>query len=230
MELRAYWRILRRRWWLWVALPLLVLLLTLLTQRPAPTMHTASMGFTVGLKPEPKTGAYYSYDRYYTWLTAEYFVDDLAEVIRRSEFSNAVSAELAKQGVQVSGLAIGAATQTGKLHRILNVSVAWPDGDQIRAIAQATAAVLQNESSAFFGFLQSQDAVVQLIDGPHFGVAGRSLRERLDIPLRLLIALLAGIGIAFLCDYLDDSVRSRAELEKMGLQVVAEIPRKRRLR
>lgn len=229
MELRAYWGILRRRGWVWVALPLLVLVLTLLTQQPAATTHTATMGFTVGLKPEAKTGAYYTYDRYYTWLTAEYFVDDLAEVIRRSEFSNAVSAELAKQGVQVSGLAIGAATQTGKLHRILNVSVAWPDGEQIQPIAQAIIAVLQDKGATFFGYLQSGDAVVQLIDGPHFGVAGRSLREHLDIPLRLFLALLAGLGIAFLWDYLDNSVRSRAELEKMGLPVVAEIPKKRGL-
>jgi len=229
MELRAYWGILRRRWWVWVALPLLVLLLTLLTQKPAPATYTASMGFTVGLKPEPKTGAYYSYDRYYTWLTAEYFVDDLAEVIRRSEFSNAVSAELAQQGVQAPGLAIGAATQTGKLHRILNVSVAWQDSAQLRAIAQAIVTVLQQQSGTFFGFLHSEDAVVQLIDGPHYGVARRSLRERLDIPLRLLIALLAGIGVAFLWDYLDASVRGRADLEKIGLDVLAEIPRKRRL-
>ena len=230
MELRAYWGILRRRWWVWIALPLIVLVLALLMQKPAPATHTATMGFTVGLKPEARTGDYYSYDRYYTWLTAEYFVDDLAEVIRRSEFSNAVSAELAKQGFQISGLAVGAATQTGKLHRILNVSVAWPDGAQIQPIAQAIITVLQQEGAAFFGYLQTEDAVVQLIDGPHFGVAGRSLRERLDIPLRLLIALLAGIGIAFLWDYLDNSVRTRAELEKMGLRVVAEIPKKRLLR
>ncbi len=228
MELRAYWRVLKRRWWVWVLLPLLVLVLTLATARPAPTTYTASMAFTVGIKPEPKTGAYYSYDRYYTWLTAEYFVDDLAEVIRRSEFSNAVSAELAKRGVQVSGLAIGAATQTGKLHRILNVSVAWHDAEQIRAIADAILTVLQEQSASFFGFLQAEDAVVRLIDGPHFGVAGRSLRERLDLPLRLLIAFLAGVGIAFLWDYLDDTVRSREELARMGLDVLAEIPRKRR--
>lgn len=227
MELRVYWRVLKRRWWVWVLLPLLVLAISLLTARPAPTAYTASMAFTVGIKPEPKTGAYYTYDRYYTWLTAEYFVDDLAEVIRRSAFSNAVSAELARRGVQVSGLAIGAATQTGKLHRILNVSVTWHDSEQIRVIADAITTVLQEQSAAFFGFLQAEDAVVHRIDGPHFGVAGRSLRERLDLPLRLVIALLAGVAIAFLWDYLDDAVRSREELARMGLEVLAEIPRRR---
>ena len=51
------------------------------------------------------------------------------------------------------------------------------------------------------------------------------LRERLDLPLRLLLALAAGVALAFLLDYLDDSVRSAAELEEMGLAVVGEIPR-----
>ncbi|MDH7489074.1 MAG: hypothetical protein QHH80_06160 [Anaerolineae bacterium] len=228
MELRAYWRVLKRRWWVWVLLPVLVVLITLLTAKPAPATYTASMAFTVGIRPEAKTGDYYAYDRYYTWLTAEYFVDDLAEVIRRSEFSNAVSAELAKRGVQVSGVAVGAATQTGKLHRILNVSVAWHDSEQIRAIADAITTVLEEQSATFFGFLQAEDAVVRRIDGPHFGVAGRSLRERLDLPLRLIIALLAGVAIAFLWDYLDDTVRTREELARMGVEVLAEIPRPRR--
>jgi capsular polysaccharide biosynthesis protein len=229
MELRAYWRILRRRWWVWVLLPVLVLGLTLVTRHPSSPTYTASMGFSVGIKPEPITpGTVYTYDHYYTWLTAEYFVDDLAEVVRRSEFGNAVSQELAQQGIQVPGLAIGASTQTGKLHRILNVSVTWNDSEQIHAIASAIVTVLQNQGDTFFGFLQTQDAVVQLIDGPQFGVAGQSLRERLDLPLRLVIALLVGIAIVFLWDYLDPRVRDRADVEKAGIEILAEIPSKRR--
>lgn len=230
MELRTYWQILRRRWWIWTLLPILVLALTVLTRQPSPPAHTASMAFTVGLRPEAKTGAYYSYDHYYTWLAAEYFVDDLAEVIRRSEFANAVTEELASQGIQATGLGISAATQTGKLHRILTVSVTWSDAEQIGPIAQAIITVLQDRSEKFFGFLQAEDAVVQLIDGPHLGVAGRSLRERLDLPLRLIIALLAGVAIAFLWHYLEPFVRSRADLESVGIEVLAEIPKKRRWR
>jgi len=230
MELRTYWQILRRRWWVWTLLPVLVLALSLLTQHPSPAVHTASMAFTVGLKPEPKTGDYYSYDHYYTWLTAEYFVDDLAEVIRRSEFANAVSEELAAQGIEVSGLAIGAATQTGKLHRILNVSVAWSNAEQIGPIAQAIITVLQDRSERFFGFLQAEDAVVNLVDGPSFGVAGRSLRERLDLPLRLIIAFLVGAAIVFLWNYLEPFIRGRDDLESIGIEILAEIPKRRRWR
>jgi capsular polysaccharide biosynthesis protein len=57
---------------------------------------------------------------------------------------------------------------------------------------------------------------------------GKSLRERLDLPIRLFLALLAGIALAFLLDYLDDTVRDQAELEEMGITVLGEIPRRSR--
>ncbi len=55
-----------------------------------------------------------------------------------------------------------------------------------------------------------------------------SLSERLDLPVRLLLALLAGIALAFLLDYLDDSIRGRQDLEEMDIPVMAEVPRRRR--
>jgi capsular polysaccharide biosynthesis protein len=38
--------------------------------------------------------------------------------------------------------------------------------------------------------------------------------------------LAAGVGLAFLLDYLDRSVRDRAEVEALGLTVLSEIPRR----
>ncbi|HUW08446.1 MAG TPA: hypothetical protein VM537_01895, partial [Anaerolineae bacterium] len=57
--------------------------------------------------------------------------------------------------------------------------------------------------------------------------SGPGLRERLDLPLRLILALLAGLGLSFLWHYLDTRVRERTDLEEMGLSVLGEIPRRR---
>ena len=100
MELRAYWRIIRRRWWLPVGLALLVLVFTLAMQRPwqaKPTTFSASMRFNVGIQPERIPGVY-TYDRYYTMLTSEYLVDDLGEIVRSQVFAQEVSKRLAEQG------------------------------------------------------------------------------------------------------------------------------------
>jgi capsular polysaccharide biosynthesis protein len=44
--------------------------------------------------------------------------------------------------------------------------------------------------------------------------------------VRLLLALVAGLALTFLLDYLDDSVRGRADLEAMGIAVLGEVPKR----
>ena len=57
---------------------------------------------------------------------------------------------------------------------------------------------------------------------------GRPARDQLDLPLRVLLALAAGVGLAFLLDYLDRSVRERSDVEALGLPVLSEIPESNR--
>lgn len=228
MELRAYWAIIMRRWWLPVGLALLVAVLALAAQRPwqpRPVSYHASMRFNVGVQPERIPGVY-TYDRYYTMLTSEYLVDDLGEIVRSQAFAAAVSERLAGEGITVPAGAIGASTQPGKLHRILTVSINWPNENELRAVANAVAATLTGGSADFFGQFSAEEADIRLIDPPVVGIAGRPASEQLDIPLRVLLALLAGLGLAFLLDYLDRSVRDRSDVEKLGLPILAEIPRR----
>ncbi len=227
MELRTYWKIMARRWWLPVGLALLVLIFTLAMQRPwqpRPVTYSATMRFNVGIQPERIPGVY-TYDRYYTMLTSEYLVDDMGEIVRSQAFAAEVSRRLAAQGITVPAGAIGASTQPGKLHRILTVNVDWGDEAQLRAIAEAIAATMTEGSAAFFGQFSAEEADIRLIDPPAIGQVGRPAREQLDLPLRVLLALAAGIALAFLWHYLDATVRERDELEQMGLPVLGEIPR-----
>ena len=227
MELRSYWRIIVRRWWLPVGLTLLVLVFTLAMQRPwqaKPTTYSASMRFNVGIQPERVPGVY-TFDRYYTMLTSEYLVDDLGEIVRSQVFAQEVSKRLAEKGITVPAGAIGASTQPGKLHRILTVNVGWPKQDEIGAIAEAIVATLTESSADFFSQFSADEADIRLIDPPAVGAVGRPAREQLDLPLRLLLALFAGIALAFLADYLDTSVRDRTDLDRLGLEVLGEVPR-----
>lgn len=227
MELRAYWRIIQRRWWLPILLAVLVAGLTIAMQRPwraRPVTYAANMRFNVGVQPERIPGVY-TYDRYYTMLTSEYLVDDLGEIVRSQAFAAAVSQRLAARGITVSAGAIGASTQPGKLHRILTVNVAWGNEQELVAIAEAVAATLTESSADFFGQFSADEADIRLIDPPAVTAVGRPAREQLDLPLRILLALLAGLALAFLLDYLDDSIRDRAEVERAGLPVLGEIPR-----
>jgi capsular polysaccharide biosynthesis protein len=224
MLLKRYWQIIWHRVWLVVLLLLLVLGSYVVMYRPAKPSFTASMRFTVGIKPEPSSGQYYTYDRYYTWLTAEYLLDDLSEVVKSSAFAQDV-AQVA--GVSVSPGTIQGATSSGKLHRILSLSISWPNENELLRIATAATQVLQGQNNRYLGQLGSENAVITLIDPPVITQAGSSLRQRLDLPLRLLLALVAGVVLAFLIDYLDDTIRGRDDLRQLGIPILAEIPRKR---
>ena len=220
MELRLYWRILKKRLWLVLGLPVVVLLgYWLLAPQPI-TSYSTSMRFVVGIKPE-QSDSYYTYDRYYTWLTAEYLIDDFSEVVKSQVFAQDVAG---LSGLPVPAGAIQGATSSGKLHRILTVGITWSDDAELELIAQAVVDVLGESASRYFAQLGTTDAVISLIDPPAIVEIGPSLRQRLDLPLRAILALAGGVALAFLADYLDPSLRDRSDLAQLGLPILAEIP------
>lgn len=222
MELRQYWRIVQRRLWIIIVLPVLVLAASLLLRpQPAPSA-LANLRLAVGITPEAGEGRFYTYDRYYSWLTAEYLADDLSEIIKSRAFAELVSRRL---GDAVAPGTIQGATNPQKLHRILTVSVSAPTEKQALDIAGAIAATLRESGGQFLPQLSAQNAALAVIDPPALVPVGPGLRERLDLPLRLALALAAALALIFLLDYLDDSVRDAGDVEALGMPVLAEIPR-----
>lgn len=233
MELRQYWHIVWKRVWVIVVLVVVVGAASAVTYDPPPTTFQATMRFTVGIVPEQPPPTEYGYDYYYTWVTSEYLADDLAEVVKGGAFAAAVEAHMAATGdpepINPAGSISGSAE-----HRILTVTVTRTGdsevADQVAHIASAVAAVLQEQAGEFFGQVAHDPAAadVTLNDPPVVVPMPASLTARLDVPLRLGLALLVGVALTFLLDYLDTSVRDGAELEALGLSVLGEIPTTRR--
>ncbi|MGD8626702.1 MAG: hypothetical protein PVF47_11270 [Anaerolineae bacterium] len=221
MELRAYWHIVWRRWWLVAILVAAVLVVSLVTYEAPPPVYQASMRFAIGIEGQEPVNAASGEGRSDAWLASEYLADDLSQVLRGGDFAAQISERV--------GFAVPAGTIfASREHRIMSVSITWDDPDQIVAIAEAVGAEVEDGGAAYFPQLEGVQAQAVLIDGPGVGQVGRSLQDKLDLPIRLFIALLAGVGLAFLWDYLDDTVRDRAEVEALGVPVLGEIPRRRR--
>ncbi|MFO7634124.1 MAG: hypothetical protein R6W76_16375 [Caldilinea sp.] len=230
MELREYWSILRRRWWLPVVLVLLVGLLSLLQLQPwqsKPPSYNASMRMLVGVLPAAEQDVTAYDPRYYAWLTSEYLVDDFTEVVRSQLFAENVSNRLSEQNITVPAGVIQGSAATGKLHRIITLSFTWGDAAQLEAIAQAAADELIQNTPFYFQQLGTDNAGVTLIDGPSVGAVGGGVRDQVELPLRILLALLVGVGLVFWFHYLDDSVRNERELEAMGIRVLGAVPRRK---
>jgi capsular polysaccharide biosynthesis protein len=219
MELRQYWRIAWRRWWLIAVLLALVLIVSLLTYKSPAPVYQASMRFAIGIQGDEPVMAASGEGRSDAWLASEYLADDLSEVLKGGDFATRIGERV---GFAVPAGAIFASRE----HRIMSVRITWGDRDQLQAIAEAVGAAVNDIGPDYFPQLQGIDAQAVLIDGPGIGEVGRSLKDKLDIPIRLFVALIAGVALAFLWDYLDDTVRDRPEMEALGVAVLGEIPRK----
>jgi capsular polysaccharide biosynthesis protein len=217
MELREYGRILGRRWPVIAILVGLVLFLSLFFHHAPAPLYRASMRFSVGIEGTQPVTAESGEGRSDAWLASEYLADDLCEVLKGGDFAHRISDQV---GFTVPAGAIFAT----RSHRIMSVTIDWPDQAQVQSIAEAVGAAVQDAGREYFPQLEGTQAKAVLIDGPGIAPVAPSLRQRLDLPLRLLIALVAGVALAFLWDYLDNTVRDRAEVEALGLRVLGEIP------
>ncbi|MGD8598417.1 MAG: hypothetical protein PVJ26_15435, partial [Anaerolineae bacterium] len=157
------------------------------------------------------------------WLASEYLADDLSEVLKGGDFASRISQRV---GFDVAAGSIFASRE----HRIMTVTITGNDPARVQAVAEATAAAIEDGGADYFPQLTGVEARAVLIDGPGIGQAGPSLQDQLDLPLRLFVALIAGVALVFLWDYLDDTVRNRTEIESLGLRVLGEIPRASRAR
>jgi hypothetical protein len=236
MELREYWRIFARRWWLALLPALVVVVYTLLTYDRPPTVYQAHMNFTAGLPPEEKPEAY-TYDGYYAWLTSEYIANGLSDVVRRERLAAAVSERLAGNGVlmpdgaPIPAGAIQGAIASDNAQSLFVVYVTWGDPDTLLAIADAITLELTENASAYYPQLaELPGPPARRVDQPVPGALPPSLRNQLTGPLvRVALALAIGLGLVFLVHYVDPTVRERAELEALGISVLGEIPRRSRL-
>ncbi len=220
MELREYWAILRRRWWIPVLLVLLVGAFSFFTYHSPATYYQASVRFTIGVSADRTVQGV---DPILTaYQASEYIRDDFVEILHSELFANDVNANLAGTGIAVTKDNISGAVE--KQRRIMSMNITAATADQALTIARAAAKTLETQNNKYFKQLGSEGASVAIIDGPDVSAVGPGLRERLDIPIRLALALAAGLLAAFLVDYLDDTVRSSRELEGMGMAVVGEIP------
>ncbi|MFC1976090.1 hypothetical protein ACFLXQ_06810 [Chloroflexota bacterium] len=228
MELKKYWHIIWQRIWIPVLLLIVVGGVSLLTQQTPPSTYSTTMRFTVGVKPQ-EVADQYSYDSYYAWLSSEYLADDMTAIVSSQAFAADVNQRLTEMGsaAQISPGSIGGVTIAEKQHRILRLNMGWGNDTELVEIAQAVVTVMEQDSPKYLTQLGTPGALIKVIDPPSSPARNSvSLTQRLDLPVRLLLALAAGLALIFLLDYLDDSVRSKAELEAMGISVLAEVPKK----
>jgi len=227
MELRQLWIILRRRWALALIPAAIVLLAGLATWRPAPPAYNAGVRFIVG-QPPGAAAADADEQRYYNWLTSEYIVNGLTDWVRGGKFAEAVSMRLAAQGIDIPAGAIQGGLAADNARSMLTLSLTAGDATQLEQMLDGVIAVLTEDNAAALPQLGGETAVLTQLDEPVVNTISAGIRSRLDLPLRVALALAAGLGLALLAHYLDPTVRDREEVARAGLPIIGAIPKERR--
>ncbi|HNT74528.1 MAG TPA: hypothetical protein PKH77_05875 [Anaerolineae bacterium] len=227
MELRQLWKILLRWWWM-AAIPVVVVAGYVgLTFRRPPTVYQVVMRFTAGGTPASTLSA--DYDRYHAWLSSEYIARGLANVADTGAFAEAVARRLADRGLDIPVSAIQGALVTDYAESVTVIYLTWGDGTQIVPLAEEISAEITQNGPTYFPQMGGVGAIARQVDTPIPSALSPSLRAQLTGPgLRLILAAGVGLGLVFLAHYLDPMVRDREDIERLGVTILADVPKRRR--
>jgi capsular polysaccharide biosynthesis protein len=234
MDVREAVTIMKRRWWLIVGVPVLVAVISLLMSGQDDVTVEARLRFAIDI---PRSMVVEGSDEGTAAKVGAALIDDIARVIPSEAFAVAVAQRL-PDGVDVSAGEIASELSATDRHRIADVwvrrtvaaeSLSSPDTDpreSLALVAEKVVEELEQNGAAWFARLGEDDISLTVIDGPVVSVAAPSLRARLDLPMRLALALVVGIGLAFLLHALDRRLYTGADAATASnAAVVGRIPR-----
>lgn len=205
MELKAYVSILKRRWPIVLLLPLIVGVGAILQEVSREPSYSTQVRAAVIRRPEAPTQGEFDFNRYYNYLASEFAIDDLVEAVRGNVFASGVATRLPKESGIDAGDVQGSLASDRK-HRVLTMTSTSSDKLQAELIAQAAATELQENAFTYLGIEGiGSPAVVEIIQTP--SAAGPDTgRARLLLAMQVIAALGAAVLLAFLVDYLDDTL------------------------
>lgn len=219
MELIMIWRVMMRRWWL-IILPVAIASVFVLPDMLR-TGIRGDGGFSVTLRYTAHQSLSAFPDRLGdyqdVWLASELLVNALTDWVRTSRFvyevnqlvQNAPNWTLAADNQRSVGV----------------ITLSSADSDGLARVADAVMTVIATRAQDYFPQLGDMPAQVVFLDMPIVTAAPPPLTDRFGGFLRLGLAFIAGLGLAFLLEYLTPVVHYPDDLERIGLKVIGRIPR-----
>jgi capsular polysaccharide biosynthesis protein len=222
MELRTYWAVVWRWRWLALAVAAVTFVASLAIQTREPTLYQATFRLAVHPDISLTPGEYSpALHYYYEYVATELLIDDVMEIVKTPYFHTAAAAR-AEAGL---GRPVSGAIEARKAHKFTQVTVTADDPDQAMALVKAVEELLLDPQAGYFKMFASYEPVLTVVGEPQAVLAAAPSRAYLYLLLRLALGLIAGLGLAFLLEYLDDTVRGAREVEAAaGLPVLGEIP------
>ena len=254
MELRHYWNVIWKRRRLVLVIVALVTLISAGMLLTAKRTYEAEASFITRQDPGPdQVPQYFTFDRYYNWFSSEFLVDDYTQVVTSDAFAaatldvlhqNVAQNILARQDygsltpqaqeearIAIDKLApenVKGMLETEREHRILTISVTASPKVVAKALSDAAATVLADaRMRPIQGPLINDRALFSQIDlASMTEIQSSTSREIITAVIRVLIGIVVALALAFLLEYLDNSVRDERDTRRLlDLPVVGTIPK-----
>jgi hypothetical protein len=205
MELRLYLRILRRRWWVLAALPLLVAAISGLAaaRQPARYGTTVRLLITRGSIAGDHTAGLTDQGEDKTAL-------DLPAIISGATFRSDLARELARQGNPIDAAALAGALNGIRQDNVVTIAISAARPADAVAIGPAMVALLKANGLRYWGDPRAAPGApglnVGVLDLPDQALLLNGPRAiAIDVALRALLALIIAVALAFGLHYLSAS-------------------------
>ncbi len=222
MDYKELVRIIFRRWWL-IVLPLVlsaVIAIPEIIGADAPAGYNAEIRYSAAQRQNMpgREGDYTD-----VWMASEYTVDALTDWVRTSSFRDEIKSALGDDKVALDSL--GVAADNVRSLGVLYLS--HSQGDSLRAIADAAVLVLSSRSQRYYPQLGGEAAQVTILQQPAITSPPPALMNRLTPFIRLAIALMIGLVIAFFAEFIDPTIYHQDDLRRLGMPLLGSIPKER---
>lgn len=223
--MKWYLQVLWRRWPAIVALPLLVALLAVYQDTTRTEQFSAEARLSVVRMPDTAPAEDFRYDEYYNYLASEFKIDDLVETVRGNVFAGAVAERIQSAGMDISTSEVQSAISSERNHRILSVETTTTDPERTLAISRAAVLELESNPGMYLDVPEGgPGATVRAVQIPQ-EASPDSARARLILVLGVIVALGLGVLLAFLLDYLDDTLYDAdSTAAALKLPVITSVP------
>jgi hypothetical protein len=216
MELRLYLDILRQRWWILVALPLLVALISGSVAASRPARYGTTVRLLITRGPIGSDGAAGLTDQ-----GEDKTALDLPAILSGTTFRVDLARELARQGHPIDQQDLAGALSGVRQDNMVTIAIEAARPEDAVAIGQAMVGLLKANGLRYWGdpraTAEAPGLNVGVLDLPDQAALLNGPRAlAIGAALRALLALIVAIGVAFALHYLGER-SSAGTLERLNV-------------
>lgn len=217
MEIKQYFQIMLKRWWIIVLLPLTVSIASAYISFYVlkPVFEADTTLYIINKHYDPQIGPAYN-----ELVVGQYLVKDYRELIKSRTVTGTVVEELKLEGMTPGILANKINVNSKNDTRIIEISIQDEDPEKAKEIADKVSEVFK---SKVIDLMKVDN--VSVVDAAQLPLKPVRPRPLTNIAISFFAGIMIAIGFIFVFEYFDDTIKTYEDIEKyLDLPIIGTIP------